>query len=121
MVSKKYKFILPSILSVLSIYFFIQCTFFIEKPAHMLHYLFSSKMYGFLTSFSPYDLIPYFNIVFRAGLFISGLFFVFAAEPLIKSRVKGRRVISIPIAIVTTPFYFIFLYLTFYGIQALFK
>lgn len=117
-IKKNYKFFLYMILSV---YFFLQCTFFIEKPTLLLHYLFAPKMYGFLTSFSPYDLVPYFNIVLKGGLLISGLFFVFAAEPFIKPRVKGRRVISIPIAIVTTPFYFIFLYLTFYGIQALFK
>lgn len=103
----------------LSVYAFLQCTFFIGAPAHLLLYLTAPSVDGHPVLLSPYDMVRYFNIVFNTGLMISGLLFIASAEPVIKHRVKNRRYISLPLAILATPFYFILLYLGSSGVSAL--
>jgi hypothetical protein len=96
---------------ILSIYVFIQSTFFGGTIAHFLYFLTPPKVNGIQLSFSPYHLIPYFNIVLYAGLTVSGMLFCLASEPFIARRVKNKRIISIPISIIIVPFYFIVIYI----------
>jgi hypothetical protein len=102
----------------LSIYTFLQCTFFIGKAAHLLFYLSAPSVNGYPLLFSPYDMAYYFNVVFYTGLLISGLLFIAFTEPSIRRLVKSNRFISIPLSIIVTPLYFVLLFCCASGISA---
>ncbi len=114
--NKKYTRILFLILSV---YVFVQCTLFMGKVADLLFCLTAPKIEGGPVFYSPYGMIPYFNIVLYGGLIISGVFFFLSAEPFFAHRFKNKRIISMPLTIVITPFYFILLYLSSAGVHNL--
>lgn len=105
---------------VLSGYVFIQCTLFVGTPAHFLYSHTFWIFKGGPVSFSPYDLIPYLNFVFKSGLLISGILFITAATAYIKPRLKDRFFMSILLAFLMTPIYFIVLFLGARGIIAFF-
>jgi hypothetical protein len=98
---------------ILSIYVFLQSTFFGGTIAHFLYFFAPPKVSGIQLSFSPYHLIPYFNFVLYAGLTVSGILFCLASEPFIARRMKYTRIISIPASIIILPFYFIVIYISF--------
>ena len=103
-----------------SIYLFLQCTFFMSNAAHLLFILAAPKINGEPALFSPYNMISYCNIVFYSGLGLSSIMFVLACEPFIADRIKKKR-ISIPLAIIATPFYFFFLFSVATGTAMLFQ
>jgi hypothetical protein len=104
---------------ILSFYVFIQSTFFGGTIAHFFYYLAPPKVNGIQLSFSPNHLIPYFNIVFYAGLTVSGILFCLASEPFIARRINNKRIISIPVSIIIVPFYFLFIYISTAGVKNL--
>jgi hypothetical protein len=108
---------------VLSIYVFVQCTFFMADTAQLLFTLSSPRIAfdGQPILLSPYNIISYCNIVLYSGIIISGFLFMVSAEPIIRHRLKNRVLISIPLVIIVTPFYFMLLYLIFQGVQSLFN
>ncbi len=99
---------------VVSIYVFIQCTIFMTDTANVLFSLAAPKINGEPMLFSPYNMISYCNIVLHGGIIISSILFIISIEPIIRYRLK-KRFISIPLAIISTPFYFILLYIVFQG------
>ena len=114
---KEYKNIL---FVVLSIYFFIQSTFFMDKIALFLYYLSPPQINGIPVSFSPYHLLPYFNLVLYCGVSISGILFFLGAEPLVTLRMEKRKIKGIALTIIIMPAYFILLFTIFSGLQHFF-
>lgn len=110
-----------TILLLISVYLFLQCTFFIKIPAFLIYTMMDTIIHGQLRSFSPYNLIPYYNTVFYVGLLLSGLLFVLAILPFVKRRANCRTLYSLPLTIIICPFYFGLLYLTFSGIKNIFQ
>ncbi len=113
---KKFKNIL---FIALSIYLFIQSTFFVGKIAFLIYCLAPPKINGIPESFSPYHLVSYFNIVLYCGVSLSGILFYLGAEPFVTLQMKNRRIIGIALTIIITPVYFILLFTIFSGIQHL--
>ena len=101
----------------LSIYCFVQSTFFFGTIAHYLYFRFPPQENGIPLSFSPYHLIPYCNWVLRIGWILSCVLFVLAIEPYTTAWLKNRRLASIPIAILITPIYFILIYFIAYSVK----
>lgn len=113
---KKY---INSLFIALSIYVFIQSTFFAEKIAFLIYYLAPPKINGIPVSFSPYHLVPYFNLVLYCGASISGLLFYLGVEPFITLQMKNRRIVGSALTIIITPAYFLLLFTIFSAIQHL--
>lgn len=74
---------LPYFYLMLSIYIFVQATFFPQKPANILINLFSPKLDSGISVFSISDHIRYLTIVVYSGLAISGAFFFLALDKIL--------------------------------------
>jgi ABC-type Na+ efflux pump permease subunit len=104
---------------IFSVYFFVQFTFWGGNIAHFFYFLIPPKVNGIPVSFSPYHVIPYFNFVLSAGLILSGVFFLFAAEPFVAQRFSNKKIYSTLTTIILVPFFFCFIYFSSIGVKNL--
>lgn len=78
----------------LSIYIFIQTSFFPQQPARFLIYFFAPKIDNTSIIFSPYDHVRYLNIVVYCGLAVSGTFFLKSLNIFLQRIIKKSELIN---------------------------
>ncbi len=96
---------------LLSVYIFVQTSFFPQILSDSLIYFFGPKLNEKSVIFSPYDHIRYNNIVVYCGLALSGTLLLKAAKlvlhNLFKDREKIKRYTDIAISLTTIPLVFL--------------
>ena len=78
----------------LSIYIFIQASFFPQQPARFLIYSYAPKIDNTSIIFLPYDHVRYLNIVVYCGLAISGTFFLKSLNIFFQRILKKSEMIN---------------------------
>lgn len=78
---------------LVSIYIFIQTSFFPQKLAHLLMTVFASTADGKTIITSPHTMVQYYNIVVCGGLAIAGTLFLVALRLVVRRFAKGRGIV----------------------------
>lgn len=79
---------------LISIYIFIQTSFFPQKLAHPLMGLFEHTPDGRTIISSPQDIVMYYNMVVYGGLAISGSLFLEACRLILRRIAKSNEIVG---------------------------
>lgn len=92
---------LPYFYLMLSIYIFVQATFFPQKPANILINFLNPQLDSGVSVFLVHDYVRYLTIVVYTGLAISGAFFFLAIDKILFQRVESKKTYNVIHLIIT--------------------